>query len=43
MVKVAGAVIVPREREGMPEETLVEVLLYDEDPPEDRPSGSASA
>ncbi len=42
-VRAAGAVIVPREREGMPEETLVEVLLYDEDPPEDRPSGSASA
>ena len=42
-VRAAGAVIVPREREGMPEETLVEVLLYDEDTPEDRPSGSASA
>ena len=42
-VRAGGAVIVPREREGMPEETLVEVLLYDEDPPEDRPSGSAFA
>ena len=28
----AGAVIVPREREGMPEGESVEVLLYDEEP-----------
>jgi molybdopterin molybdotransferase len=32
-VRAAGAVIVPREREGMPEGEQVEVLLYDEDPP----------
>lgn len=31
-VRAAGAVIVPREREGMPEGAEVEVLLYDEEP-----------
>jgi molybdopterin molybdotransferase len=30
-VRAAGCVIVPREREGMPEGSEVEVLLYDED------------
>jgi molybdopterin molybdotransferase len=30
-VRAAGAVIVPREQEGMPEGALVEVLLYDEE------------
>lgn len=29
-VRAAGAVVVPREREGMPEGDVVEVLLYDE-------------
>ncbi len=32
-VRAAGAVIVPREQEGMPEGAEVEVLLYDEDEP----------
>ena len=32
-VRAAGAVIVPREREGMPEGEEVEVRLYDEDLP----------
>jgi molybdopterin molybdotransferase len=31
-VRAAGCVIVPREREGIPEGGTVEVLLYDEDP-----------
>ncbi|MCA9502550.1 MAG: molybdopterin molybdotransferase MoeA [Myxococcales bacterium] len=31
-VRAAGAVVVPREREGYAEGELVEVLLYDEDP-----------
>ena len=31
-VRAAGAVIVPRELEGMPEGAEVEVLLYDDDP-----------
>jgi molybdopterin molybdotransferase len=35
-VRAAGAVIVPRELEGMPEGDAVEVLLYDEDPAEYR-------
>ena len=30
-VRAAGCVIVPREREGMPEGELVEVLLYDDE------------
>lgn len=33
-VRAAGAVIVPRELEGMPEGDAVEVLLYDQDPTE---------
>ena len=33
-VRAAGSVVVPRELEGMPEGTSVEVLLYDEDPGE---------
>jgi molybdopterin molybdotransferase len=33
-VRAAGCVIVPRELEGMPEGTRVEVLLYDDDLPE---------
>lgn len=41
-VRAAGAVVVPREREGMPEGTEVEVLLYDDEAPagddEGRPS-----
>jgi molybdopterin molybdotransferase len=32
-VRAAGCVLVPREREGMPEGAEVEVLLYDEEPP----------
>ena len=32
-VRAAGAVIVPREQEGMPEGAEVEVLLYDEELP----------
>jgi molybdopterin molybdotransferase len=36
-VRATGAVIVPRELEGMPEGATVEVLLYDED----EPSGTA--
>ena len=32
-VRAAGAVIVPREREGMPEGAEVAVLLYDEEEP----------
>ena len=36
-VRAAGCVLVPREREGMPEGDEVEVLLYDEELP---PSGS---
>ena len=31
-VRAAGAVIVPRQQEGMPEGTEVEVLLYDDEP-----------
>jgi molybdopterin molybdotransferase len=31
-VRAAGAVVVPRELEGMPEGAEVEVLLYDEEP-----------
>ncbi len=42
-VRAAGAVIVPREREGMPEGAEVEVLLYDEDPPAEAPPESAGA
>ena len=34
-VRAAGAVVVPRELEGMPEGERVEVLLYDEEPPHD--------
>jgi molybdopterin molybdotransferase len=30
-VRAAGAVIVPREQEGMPEGAEVEVLLYDDE------------
>jgi molybdopterin molybdotransferase len=33
-VRAAGCVIVAREHEGMPEGTVVEVLLYDDDPVE---------
>lgn len=33
-VRAAGAAIVPRELEGMPEGDLVEILLYDEDVPD---------
>ena len=33
-VRAAGAVIVPRELEGMPEGTSVSVLLYDDAPVE---------
>jgi molybdopterin molybdotransferase len=36
-VRADGAVIVPRGREGMPEGEEVEVLLYDEAPPEPAP------
>jgi molybdopterin molybdotransferase len=36
-VRAAGCVIVPREQEGMPEGAEVEVLLYDDDPPEHPP------
>jgi molybdopterin molybdotransferase len=32
-VRADGAVIVPRELEGMPEGAEVEVLLYDDEPP----------
>ena len=32
-VRATGCVIVPREREGMPEGDEVEVLLYDEELP----------
>ena len=38
-VRAAGAVVVPREQEGMAEGALVEVLLYDDAPPGD--AGSA--
>ena len=38
-VRAAGAVIVPRELEGMPEGDVVEVLLYDEELP---PTGAAT-
>lgn len=34
-VRASGCVIVPREQEGMPDGALVEVLLYDEEGPED--------
>lgn len=34
-VRASGCVIVPREQEGMPDGALVEVLLYDEESPED--------
>ena len=30
-VRAAGAVVVPREREGMPEGAEIEVLLYDDE------------
>ena len=33
-VRAAGFVIVPRDREGMPEGQEVEVLLYDDEPTE---------
>lgn len=36
-VRAAGFVVVPRELEGMPEGADVEVLLYDEEPPEADP------
>ena len=34
-VRASGCVIVPREQEGMPDGTRVEVLLYDEELPEE--------
>lgn len=37
-VRAAGAVIVPRELEGMPEGSEVEVLLYDEALPDESPA-----
>lgn len=40
-VRAFGAVIVPREREGMAEGDEVEVLLYDDFEPEDARSGKA--
>jgi molybdopterin molybdotransferase len=40
-VRAAGAVIVPRELEGMPEGDAVEVLLYDEEPIEFREGHSS--
>jgi molybdopterin molybdotransferase len=36
-VRAAGCVLVPRGLEGMPEGAVVEVLLYDDDPPEPGP------
>ena len=40
-VRAAGAVIVPRELEGMPEGTSVEVLLYDDEAPDEEPAEGA--
>jgi molybdopterin molybdotransferase len=33
-VRASGVVLVPRGREGMPEGEVVDVLLYDDEPPE---------
>jgi molybdopterin molybdotransferase len=33
-VRAAGAVVIPREREGAAEGDVVEVLLYDDEPPD---------
>ncbi len=40
-VRAAGAVIVPREREGYAEGELVEIFLYDEEAPALEPAGAA--
>ncbi len=40
-VRAAGAVVVPRELEGMPEGEMVEVFLYDDEAAEDTVMGSA--
>jgi molybdopterin molybdotransferase len=40
-VRAAGAVVVPREQEGMAEGTEVEVLLYDEEEPPGAPGGAS--
>jgi molybdopterin molybdotransferase len=34
-VRAAGAVVVPRELEGMPEGEVVEIFLYDDEPSDD--------
>ena len=42
-VRAFGAVIVPREREGMAEGDEVEVLLYDDVAPDDAPRSEAES